>query len=53
MICRSEKPISRSGTAMAAGGGDVDSLLLGSDKAAEDNSHPEMLCSLYLVEVGH
>lgn len=40
VICRSEKPISSSGTAMAGGGGDVDSLLLGSDRAADkDGPH--------------
>lgn len=32
-ICRREKPISNRGTAIAGGGGEVDSLLLGSDKA--------------------
>lgn len=35
VICRREKPISSSGTAMAGGGGEVDSLLLGSERAAE------------------
>lgn len=34
MIWRMEKPISNRGRAMAGGGGDVDSLLLGSDRAA-------------------
>lgn len=34
VICRREKPISSSGTAMAGGGGDVDRRLLGSDRAA-------------------
>lgn len=32
-ICRREKPISSKGTAIAGGGGEVESLLLGSDKA--------------------
>ena len=32
-ICRRENPISSKGTAMAGGGGEVESLLLGSDKA--------------------
>lgn len=32
-ICRREKPISSRGTAIAGGGGDVESLLLGSDNA--------------------
>lgn len=32
-ICRRENPISSKGTAIAGGGGEVDSLLLGSDKA--------------------
>ena len=36
VIWRREKPISSSGTAMAGGGGDVDSRLLGSDRAAEN-----------------
>ena len=33
MIWRREKPISSRGTAIAGGGGEVDSLLLGSDRA--------------------
>lgn len=33
MIWRREKPISSKGTAMAGGGGDVDSRLLGSERA--------------------
>jgi len=33
VICLREKPISNRGTAMAGGGGDVESLLLGSDRA--------------------
>lgn len=37
VICRREKPISSSGTAIAGGGGDVDSRLLGSDRAAQNN----------------
>lgn len=32
-ICRRENPISNKGTAIAGGGGEVESLLLGSDKA--------------------
>lgn len=32
-ICLRENPISNSGTAIAGGGGDVESRLLGSDKA--------------------
>lgn len=32
-ICRRENPISSKGTAIAGGGGEVESLLLGSDKA--------------------
>lgn len=32
-ICLRENPISSKGTAMAGGGGDVESRLLGSDKA--------------------
>ena len=41
VIWRREKPISSSGTAMAGGGGDVDSRLLGSDRAAANNQHRE------------
>lgn len=33
VIWRKEKPISSKGTAIAGGGGDVDSLLVGSDSA--------------------
>jgi predicted transcriptional regulator len=32
-ICRRENPISSRGTAIAGGGGEVESLLLGSDRA--------------------
>lgn len=38
MIWRREKPISNRGTAIAGGGGDVDSLLLGSDRAEGNNN---------------
>lgn len=45
MICRREKPISSSGTAMAGGGGDVDSLLLGSDRAADSRTEAVLFSS--------
>lgn len=38
VIWRREKPISNRGTAIAGGGGDVDSLLLGSDRAEGNNN---------------
>lgn len=42
-ICLSEKPISNNGTAMAGGGGEVESRLLGSDKAVKTGEEDNIL----------
>lgn len=46
VICRREKPISSSGTAMAGGGGDVDRRLLGSDSAVGKKKNSQSLRQL-------